>query len=191
MNNIALVPVLSLAFRKELPMIRFKTKACCLWFALWMFNLQAASVDDVRGALLFNLSKVISFPAPKSGTVNLCVFPESRGIIQFFKQKGALQSQGKPFHLKVLENNQQPTAGVCQMLYVEWPFAENNNKQLLLDWSNNIMTISNDPEFLLSGGLMSLTTADNRMVIMMNKDSLKQSAVIFPSRVLKLATWYP
>jgi hypothetical protein len=172
-------------------MKRFKTKACCFSLAMWMFNLHAASVDEVRGALLFNLSKVVTFPTASSSTLNLCVYPESLGIIEFFKIKGALQSQGKPFYLKVLSKDQQPTAEYCQMLYLEWPFTQNNGKAQLLDWSNNIMTISNDPEFLLSGGLMTLTTSDNRMIIMMNKDNLKQSAVTFPSRVLKLATWYP
>lgn len=172
-------------------MIGFRAKLCCVWLAIWMCNLHAASVDEVRGALLFNLSKVVTFPAVNSSTLNLCVYPESLGIIEFFKSKGVLQSQGKPFHLKVLSNDQQPTAEFCQMLYLEWPFTQNNSKALLLNWSNNIMTISNDPEFLLSGGLMTLTTAENRMVIMMNKNSLKLSEVTFPSRVLKLATWYP
>lgn len=172
-------------------MSRFKTKLCCFWLAIWICNLHAASVDEVRGALLFNLSKVVVFPEVNSDTLTLCVYPESLGIIQFFKSKGVLHSQSKPFHLKVLSNDQQPTAEFCQMLYVEWPFTQNNSKALLLNGSNNIMTISNDPEFLLSGGLMTLTTSENRMVIMMNKNNLKQSAVTFPSRVLKLATWYP
>lgn len=172
-------------------MTSFRTKLYCVWLAMWMCNLHAASVDEVRGALLFNLSKVVTFPAANSNTLNLCVYPESLGIIEFFKIKGALKSQGKPFHLKVLSNDQQPTAESCQMLYLEWPFTQNNSTAQLLEWSNNIMTISNDPAFLLSGGLMTLTTADSRMVIMMNKNSLKQSEVTFPSRVLKLATWYP
>jgi hypothetical protein len=151
----------------------------------------SAGVDEVRGALLFNLSKVVTFPGANSSSVNLCVYPESLGIIQFFKAKGALQSQSKPFNLKVLPSDQRPTAEFCQMLYLEWPFRQHNGEAQLPEWSNNIMTISNDPEFLLSGGLMTLTTSDNRMIIMMNKDNLKQSAVNFPSRVLKLATWYP
>lgn len=170
-------------------------KRISIWFCtvlLLMFSvkLQAADVDEIRGALLFHLSKVITFPQADSAAVNLCVYPQSQGIIQFFKAKGALQSQGKPFQLRVLDEGQQPNVDTCQMLYLQWPLKE-VSKTLLSDWSSRIITISHDPAFLLSDGLISLTLSENKMVIMMNKDSLKKSTVTFPSRVLKLAAWYP
>lgn len=171
-------------------MNRFKSKTLCCWLGLAMFHLQAANVDDVRGALLYNLSKVVTFPELNRDEVTLCAYPESAGIIHFFQQKGTLQSQGKPFQLQVLKTNQDPISAFCQMLYLEWP-QDNSRKDKLPGWSNSMMTISHDPDFLLSGGLMTLATSDNRMLIMMNKNSLKQSSVAFPSRVLKLATWYP
>lgn len=171
-------------------MSRLKFKLCCYALALFVGHLHAASVDAVRGALLFHLSKVVTFPQPDSDAVYLCVYPQSTGIIGFFKQKGDLQSQGKPFQLRELSNDEQPTAARCQMLYLEWPL-QDSLKPHLPFLSNQIMTISHDPEFLLSDGLVTLTTLDSKMVIMMNKNSLKKSTVTFPSRVLKLAIWYP
>lgn len=167
-----------------------RIKLSSFLLAMWASHLYAADVDDVRGALLFHLSKVVTFPQPETDAVNLCVYPQSQGIIHFFKAKGALQSQGKPFQLRVLTNDQQPTVEMCQMLYLEWPLKDISNKQLS-DWSSQIITISHDPDFLLSDGLISLTIAENKMAIMMNKDSLKKTTVSFPSRVLKLAIWYP
>lgn len=168
--------------------LKLKVSACLL--ALGMSQSQAADVDALRGALLFNLSKVFTFPASGNESISLCLYPQSSGIIQFFNGKTDLRSQGKPFQLRVLTEQQQPTVDLCQMLYLEWPLQGVSQAQLV-DWSSRIISISHDPAFLLDGGLISLTTANNKMVMMMNKNSLEKTKVTFPSRVLKLATWYP
>ncbi|MBE0362810.1 hypothetical protein PULV_a0388 [Pseudoalteromonas ulvae UL12] len=157
------------------------------------FNCTAKTIEQVRSAFIFQMSKFIEFSKPIGDGVSFCFFDKDNGPAQLLSNHSNLISQGKPIIVHLLEKisataelNQQ-----CNIIYLD----ELSYSKVDADWltkiDSNIVIIGEDIRFIEQGGLAALIKEGNKIKLYINKEKLNNSDLKIGSRLLALAKFYP
>lgn len=142
----------------------------------------------VKAAYLYNFTKFITWPEKHSPTFNICIL----GHDPFGNLLDTLESktvQDKPIRLYKFDTSRQ--ARDCDIVYFDNPDqrAELTLPGVLLVGSlKSALTVSSDPFFAESGGMIGFALDDGKVKLHINLRVLKQSGLTISAKLIEVAT---
>ncbi|WKJ89654.1 YfiR family protein [Methylomonas montana] len=142
----------------------------------------------VKAAYLYNFTKFITWPEKASPTFNICII----GNDPFGKLLDPLESKtvlDKPIRLYRFESAKQ--AKDCDIVYFD-----NTDQRadlaipgvLLIGSLKKALTVSSQPFFAESGGMIGFALDDEKVKLHINLKALKQSGLNVSAKLLEVAT---
>jgi hypothetical protein len=144
----------------------------------------------VKLAFLYNFTRFIQWPpeafSGPEAPLNICVAgpnPFLGSIAEGFQGRAAL---GHPLRIRQLRAGDNPAA--CQILFVRSSNKTSAEKLLTSLKGSNTLTIGENPDFTVEGGLVNFTLHDDKLRFEINLGAAQQSPLKISSKLLSLAT---
>lgn len=165
-----------------------KTVLLCGWV------ISAAHADEpileykVKAAYLYNFTKFITWPSHSGSSFNICLIGDN----PFGNLLDALETKtvaDKPIRLRRLDSLKQ--AQDCQILYAEKTDQRidlNLAGVLLVGNLGKTLTVSSQPFFAESGGMIGFVLDDEKVRLHINLKALKQSGLSISAKLIEVAT---
>ena len=155
---------------------------------LMMFSTSAHSEtnkeDRVKAAIIFKLTKFITWPAKKQ-SLTLCVVGNGsiNNEIQKINRKFSMGRRLSVTHKMANASMDK----LCDMVYIH--NSDNQDISLMLNRLKNssVLTISDSRQFAKKGGIVELYRSGSRIKFAINKNSAEQSKLSISSQLLNLA----
>ncbi len=176
----------ALWLRRVLVLLKCCLLCCCV--------LSQSQADDrgleykVKAAYLYNFTKFITWPEKSSATFNICII----GNDPFGNLLDTLESktvQDKPIRLRRIDSIKQ--AKECDIVYFDNPDqrAELSLPGVLMVGSlKNSLTVSSDPFFAETGGMIGFALDDGKVKLHINLKALKQGGLTISAKLIEVAT---
>ncbi|MDB6062803.1 MAG: hypothetical protein JWM78_2906 [Verrucomicrobiaceae bacterium] len=142
----------------------------------------------IKAAYLYNLSKFITWPdedqMAKDAPITLCIY----GYNPFDTYLDKLREhpvRGRNIAIRAVAENESPEG--CQLLFVS---QHNANAPRLLSAAAPyppILTVSDDQDFLIRGGMVALININNNVQLDINLTRAKQAGLTFSANLLEVA----
>lgn len=142
----------------------------------------------IKAAYLYNFTKFISWPETPAATFNICVV----GVDPFKDLLSGLDTknvQGKPIRVLVYSSLSQVKD--CQIVYFDNTDALPNivlPHALLVGNLNNSLTVSSQPFFAESGGMIGFVLEEEKVKLHINLKALKQSGLGISAKLIEVST---
>lgn len=146
----------------------------------------AAPNMDIRlkVALSYNFAKFTQWPdSLATNELTFCYFDKS--FTEAFSQLKGKRVAKKQIKTHQLDNSDE--LNTCQVLYLstnDQPVLVNT---LLAVKNLPVLTVSDQPGFIASGGMIEFTAVNNKMRFKINNVGIKQGGLSLSSKVLKMA----
>lgn len=181
----------------------FSTDETLLWrrafeLAKWVFLCwsigQQALADElnleykVKAAYLYNFTKFITWPEKTTPTFNICII----GSDPFGDLLTPLENktvQDKPIRLHRLDAPKQ--AKDCDIVYFDNPEQRADLTLpgvLLVGSLRKSLTVSSEPFFAESGGMIGFSLDDGKVKLHINLKALKQNGLSVSAKLIEVAT---
>lgn len=171
-----------------------RTVALVKWLLLCCCVSHSSQADEnnmeykVKAAYLYNFTKFITWPEKASPTFNICII----GNDPFGDLLSPLESKtvlDKPIRLYRFESAKQ--AKDCDIVYFD-----NTDQRadlaipgvLLIGSLKKALTVSSQPFFAESGGMIGFVLDDEKIKLHINLRALKQSGLNVSAKLLEVAT---
>ena len=115
----------------------------------------------------------------------ICVYGNFAFGTALAEQARGASVRGRRLDVKWIRAEQDLLA--CQVVFVSRSAAKNYGKVLQIVRDNGTLTIGEDPEFLKTGGMMSLEPAARGLTFDVNLDAVQQGHLKISSQLLSLA----
>ncbi len=171
-----------------------KLKIYLLLTILFMsFTLNAKTLDEVRSAFLFQMSKFIEFPLPAPKDINFCFFTKDQGPGKILNGRANLVSRNRKINVIILNKKVKYSElnDICNIIYFNKSMETSINKTDLNIFNANIAIVGESVEFLEHGGMTALVQQGNKIRLYINKPVLSGSDIKIASRLLSLAKFHP
>ena len=140
--------------------------------------------DRVKAAIIFKLTKFISWPQKKQ-SLTLCVV--GSGSINTEIQKiNRKFSMGRRLSVTHKAPN-APLNKLCDLVYVHNSDSEEINLVISKLKDSPVLTISDSKQFAEKGGIIELYRTGSRIKFAINRNSVQQSKLSVSSQLLNLA----
>ncbi|WP_199609479.1 YfiR family protein [Flocculibacter collagenilyticus] len=156
-------------------------------------NAQAVSVEAVRAAFIFKMTRFVQWQGVSQNELIFCfsdTSPESPSSV--LQQKDTLKTDKYNITIRKLalplddESNKS-----CQLVYISKHDIEYITEASLKLLSKTQLTVGDSQEFLANGGLISLVYEQQKIKFYVNRKELKQSSLRINAKLLALAKFYP
>jgi hypothetical protein len=163
------------------------------WVILFCFVSQPSPADElnleykVKAAYLYNFTKFITWPEKASPTFNICII----GHDPFGSLLSPLESktvQEKPIRLFKFDTPKQ--AKDCDIVYFDNPEQRADLALpgvLLVGSLKKSLTVSSEPFFAESGGMIGFALDDGKVKLHLNLKALKQSGFNVSAKLIEVA----
>lgn len=150
---------------------------------------QAVRDEDVKLALIYKISRFVTWPVASSEAdtpFRLCL--AERSIFDLAKDRFAgRQMRERDIDVQLLTDAGDNLAGQCDVLYMSRVKQERVKEFLEHASGQPVLTISDEPEFAESGGMIGLSTRGGKVTISINVGAYESSDLIVSSQLLELA----
>jgi hypothetical protein len=146
----------------------------------------------VEAAFLFNFTKFIDWPASAFNS------PEEPFVIGIlgddpfgnFIDEVVKDEKVKEHSIKIERYADSSNIGKCHLLFINSRKKERVNELLKELTYQNVLTVSNDDNFLREGGMIQFFTEDNKIRVAINTSATKAAQISVSSKLLALARIY-
>ena len=147
------------------------------------------SDEDVKLALIYKIARFVTWPdtpADKDQPFRLCL--AERSIFDIAKDRFAgRQIRERDIDVRLLNGDGDDIAGQCDVLYMAR--VQQDRIKAFLDRASGqpVLTISDEPDFAESGGMIGLSTRGKKISISINVGAYESSDLTVSSQLLELA----
>ena len=145
--------------------------------------------EDVKLALIYKISRFVTWPDASAATdtpFRLCLAEQS--IFDIAKDRFAgRQIRDRDIEVRLLSDTGDDVAGQCDVLYMARVKQERVREYLEQTSGQPVLTISDDPDFAESGGMIGLSTRGKKIIISINVGAYESSDLTVSSQLLELA----
>jgi hypothetical protein len=172
--------------RRAVALIKWVLLCCCVG--------QQSQADElnleykIKAAYLYNFTKFITWPEKTSPTFNICII----GNDPFGSLLSPLESktvQDKPIRLYKFDAPKQ--AKDCDIVYFDNPDQRADLALpgvLLVGSLKKSLTVSSEPFFAESGGMIGFALDDGKVKLHINLKALKQNGFSVSAKLIEVAT---
>ena len=159
--------------------------ACCV-IARAVQPADAASVDDVKAAYLYNFAKFVQWPAAPDRAFHICILGTSslRTALEATVKNEKLQ--GHPVEVKRTSSIVE-AANYCNMVYVAQSERGRLGEVLRGLGNKGILTVSDIPDFVEKGGMIGFVRQENRLRFAANQAAAQAAGLTLSSELLRVA----
>jgi hypothetical protein len=160
--------------------------ACCLALGIVPVNAVAETPKDeyeLKALFLYNFARFSQWPNHDARTMRFCISADHE---TFSRILAALEKRSvgtKP--VKVRKIRQLSESAECDLLFLS-STRPASMKSGVSGIGPHVLTVGEDPEFILSGGMIRFYMEDERIRFEINRAAVKQSDVILSSKLLSL-----
>ena len=162
-------------------------------FAAPMFPAQSAAQtvaptqDDIEAAYLYNFAKFVTWPPrAKSDVLNVCILGKDPfGNTLDHIVAGETIDNG---HLAVLRLANEQSVQDCAILFIGESESSHLERDLAAVAQLPILTVSDIPGFMESGGTIQFVLQENRVRFEVNLNAARKCGIVLSSQLLKVAT---
>ena len=166
------------------PLIIIKLVASLLFFASFSALAEPTKEDRVKAAILFKITKFITWPSPKT-SLTICIIGDGslNSEIQKINRKFSMGRRLSITH-KVPG---APLEKLCEIVFIH--NTERSVIGTVLDKLREkpVLTISDSEQFTQQGGVVELFRTGNKIRFAINRNSVKDSQLTISSKLLNLA----
>ncbi|NJA07089.1 YfiR family protein [Methylococcaceae bacterium WWC4] len=142
----------------------------------------------IKAAYLYNFTKFITWPNNPGPSFNICLIGDNPfgNLLDTLETKTVAD---KPIRLRHLDSLKQ--AQDCQILYAEKTEQRidvNLTGVLLVGNLGKTLTVSSQPFFAESGGMIGFVLDDEKVRLHINLKALKQSGLSISAKLIEVAT---
>ncbi len=160
--------------------------ACCLCAPALA---QTVRDEDVKLALIYKISRFVTWPVAAEDVdspFTLCL--AERSIFDLAKDRFAVrQIRERDIEVLLLTIASDNLAGQCDILYMSRVKQDRAKDYLERASGKPVLTISDEPEFAESGGMIGLSTRGGKVTIRINVGAYESSDLTVSSQLLELA----
>ncbi len=150
---------------------------------------QTVTDEDVKLALIYKISRFVTWPNATSETetpFRLCL--AERSIFDLAKDRFAgRQIRDRDIAVQLVTDSGDSLAGQCDVLYMARVKQERASAFLERASGKPVLTISDEPDFAESGGMVGLSTRGGKVTISINVGAYESSDLTVSSQLLELA----
>lgn len=142
----------------------------------------------IKAAYLYNFTKFISWPENPAATFNICLVGNDpfKDLLNDLETKTAL---GKP--IRVFRFSKISQVKNCQIVYFDntdrLPTLDLPNVLLVGNLSNSL-TVSSQPFFAQSGGMIGFVLEEEKVKLHINLKAVKQSGLGISAKLIEVST---
>jgi YfiR/HmsC-like len=172
---------------KILELMQFAMLAATLLIAASPLGAAAEDAEaKIKVAFLFNFAKFVSWPEPEFSaqpTITICVSGESSldNALAGLKGKSA---QGR--NVVVKRDVKLNQLASCHVVFICSADSTHVSK-ILNEVGKGVLTVSDIPAFVESGGVIGLSVSDNKVAFDVNLDAAQQADLKISAQLLKVA----
>ena len=158
---------------------------CCLLLGLAPAQIQAEDIYQIKAAFIYNFTKFVTWPEEmeqKGGDLRLCIF-DRNPFGEYLNQLSGRKVRN--FELKVVQPASIRELDGCAILFLAG--SADAGKVLQGLTSRPILTVSDRPGFVQSGGVIELLSENNRIRFDVNLQTVRDSGLQMSSKLLQLA----
>ncbi len=145
--------------------------------------------EDVKLALIYKISRFVTWPAmPENIDVpfRLCLAEDS--IFELAKDRFAgRQIRERDINVRLVTETSDNLAAQCDVLYMARLKQERVKAFLESASGKPVLTVSDDPDFAASGGMIGLSTRGGKVKISINVGAYESADLTVSSQLLELA----
>ena len=160
--------------------------ACCLCVPALG---QTVTDEDVKLALIYKISRFVTWPTTSDdadSTFTLCL--AERSVFDLAKDRFAGRKiRDRDIEVQLLTSAGDTLTGQCDILYMSRVKQERAKDFLERASGKPVLTISDEPEFAESGGMIGLSTRGGKVTISINVGAYESSELTVSSQLLELA----
>jgi YfiR/HmsC-like len=146
----------------------------------------AGREDQLRAGYLLNFAKFVGWPAANITDPFTVCFIGASGVRDAFAAGASGKRIGnRAIVIRILDEHASPAE--CQMAYLD-ANEPASQKSAAGDVIAGVLTVSNRPDFIHSGGIIELFTDNNRLRFSINLDNARHAGLRVSSSILQLAT---
>lgn len=159
-----------------------------LWLALLLAGGVWASDATIRLGFLLNFARFTDWPATALGAeapLHICLAPGDAGMAQELSMLANQQVQGRTVLARLITASAE--VGNCQLLYLPAELPGPVEPYLRAAERSAMLTVSDHPDFVESGGIIGLTPSGGRYRFDINLQAAKRVNLRLDVQLLKLA----
>ena len=160
--------------------------ACCLCAPAFA---DAVTDEDVKLALIYKISRFVTWPVASDEIdepFRLCL--ADRSILDLARDRFAgRQIRDRDIDVQLLTEAGNDLEGQCDVLYISRVKEERAREFLDRTSGKPVLTISDEPDFAESGGMIGLSTRGGKVTIRINVGAYESSDLTVSSQLLELA----
>lgn len=149
-----------------------------------------ADEDEVRAAMLFNLTRFVEWPNWKSGDAaapfTICLLGADASVAALDKVVRGKTVEGKAVNLRRLGKNEDGEG--CRILYVAHSERKRFEEIQPALAKAAVLTVGDQGWFLSANGIVGLPLIDNRVRIEINLGAAQRGSLSISSKLLRIAT---
>lgn len=142
----------------------------------------------IKAAYLYNLSKFITWPGEdqlaKDAPITLCVYGYNP-FSDYLEKLREHPVKGRTIAVRYIAENQ--SADECELLFISQHNATAPKLLAAPAPYPPILTVSDDRDFLMRGGMVALITVTNNVQLDINLTRAKQAGFVFSANLLEVA----
>ena len=150
---------------------------------------QAVRDEDVKLALIYKISRFVTWPtAPDDADTPFTLCMADRSTFALAKDRFASRRiRDRDIDVQLVTDAGDNLAGQCDVLYMA-RLKQGRVKEFLERTSGKpVLTISDEPDFAESGGMVGLSTRGGKVTISINVEAYQSSDLVVSSQLLELA----
>lgn len=164
--------------------LNIKLVACVLLLVSFSLQAEPSKEDRVKAAIIFKMTKFITWPSPKTN-LTICVVGS-----------GSINSEIQRFHHKysmgrrLSITHKKPEASLeklCEIVFIHNTDRNTIGKVLDKLREKSVLTISDSEQFSHQGGVIELFRSGNKIRFAINRNSANDSKLDISSKLLNLA----
>ncbi|WP_109486688.1 YfiR family protein [Occallatibacter savannae] len=143
---------------------------------------------QVRAAIVVNLVRFITFKSNRDemhGPLHICLLGYDQQSSALENYLSAHSVDGRPFQVRRVSSSER--FDECQVLYMSSTERHHFDGLYASLIEAGVLTISDDPAFATSGGIIGLPVIGDRIEIQINLACAEQSGIAISSRLLGVA----
>jgi hypothetical protein len=146
----------------------------------------APTQDEVEAAYLYNFAKFVTWPPTKSNSLNVCILGNDPFGATLDQIVAGEAIDGR--HFAVLRLADEHSVQSCAILFLGKSESSHLDRDLAAVAKLPILTVSDIPGFMESGGTIQFVLLENRVRFAVNLNPARKCGIVLSSQLLKVAT---
>jgi hypothetical protein len=144
---------------------------------------------QLKAVFLFNFTQFVDWPANAfentQSPLVIGVIGDNPFGAYLAQTVSGEKINGHPLTVQYYQNEEEIKS--CQILFVNVNETKKQEQVLETVKGKNILTVSDDPDFLKQDGMIRFVTNNNKIKLQINMDACKESKMVLSSKLLRLA----